>query len=145
MQQPQLRGYWNYCGLNMFMLSQVWKKGLVKYLSEFDLSLSELMILRLVASTPDIKIKDIALYTGEGHSSVSKQLSSIEKKGLIYRKLSPELKQVKTFRLSHEGRVILEKTDNILSRHEESFLGHLPRATRQGVNMTIEQILDRQL
>lgn len=143
MSELKLRGYWNYCGLNLMMLSRVWEKHINDCLATYDLSLRQLMILRLVASTPDIRPGELSRYIGEGPTGVGKHLGKLQKKGLIERPQVQSGRRVKEAQLTDEGKELLTLTDEVLHRQEENFLGHLPRATRQGVNLTIENILDR--
>ncbi len=145
MSELKLRGYWNYCGLNLMMLSRVWEKHINDCLTTYDLSLRQLMILRLVASTPDISPGELSRYIGEGPTGVGKHLGKLQKKGLIERPQVQSGRRVKEAQLTDEGKELLTLTDEVLHRQEENFLGHLPRATRQGVNLTIENILDRKI
>jgi len=103
------------------------------------------MILRLVASTPDIRPGELSRYIGEGPTGVGKHLGKLQKKGLIERPQVQSGRRVKEAQLTDEGKELLTLTDKVLHRQEENFLGHLPRATRQGVNLTIENILDRKI
>ena len=137
-----LRGYWNHCGLNLLFLSQLWEESLEDKLCVYGITLRELMLLRLIASNTFIRKKDLVVYVGRHHESVNKILASLEKKQLIIRdkKRSSSLADI-----TESGCNLLLKTEIVLRKQDEIFMGHLPRATRMGVNATLENMLEKTL
>ncbi len=141
-----LRGYWNHCGLNLLFLSQLWEESLEDKLSVYGIKLRELMLLRLIASNASIRKKDLAVYVGRHHESVSKILASLEKKQFITRDNKKRCgKGVRLADITLSGECTLLATDVVLRKQEERFMGHLPRATRLGVNSTLENMLEKTL
>lgn len=141
-----LRGYWNYCGLNLLFVSRLWEERLEEKLSLYGVTLRELMVLRLIADDSFIKQKELDLYVGHLHEPVRKTLCSLEAKLLINRENKRRCgKKVSLADVTELGIAVLQKADTILQRQEELFLGHLPRATRVGVNSTLERVLEKTL
>lgn len=141
-----LRGYWNHCGLNLFFLSQLWEESLENKLDIYGIKLRELMLLRLIASDTFIRKKDLEIYMGRHHESVNKILASLEKKQLIIRDKKKACRNNSNLAdITESGCSLLLKTDLVLKKQDELFMGHLPRATRMGVNATLENMLEKTL
>lgn len=142
-----LRGYWNHCGLNLLFLSQLWEESLEDKLYVYGITLRELMLLRLIASNAFIRKKDLVVYVGRHHESVNKILASLEKKQLIIRDKKRECgsKSSSLADITESGYSLLLKTELVLRKQDEIFMGHLPRATRMGVNATLENMLEKTL
>lgn len=141
-----LRGYWNHCGLNLLFLSQLWEESLEDKLFVYGITLREMMLLRLIASNAFIRKKDLVVYVGRHHESVNKILASLEKKQLIIRDKKKGCRNNSSLAdITESGCSLLLKTELILRKQDEIFMGHLPRATRMGVNATLENMLEKTL
>ncbi len=140
-----LRGYWDHCGLNLFFLSQLWEESIENKLVRHGIKLRELMLLRLIASNASIRPKDLAVYIGRNHESVNKLLSSMEKKYFIIRERKRHCGRKSKIVITDVGANVLLVTELVLQKQEEFFMGHLPRATRLGVNATLKNMLEKKL
>ncbi|KLF28692.1 hypothetical protein YA29_16550 [Klebsiella aerogenes] len=138
MPETQLRGYWKYCGLNIFMLSRLWKERLESRLRAYNITLQELMTLRLIANDVPVTREDLKTYIGE----YELPLKMLEGKSLCQSKSDDEGANISP---TQAGLELVQQTENILKTQEEFFMGHLPRATRKGVNLTLESALDKSL
>ena len=141
-----LRGYWDYCGLNLLFVSRLLEERLESRLATYGVTLREFMVLRLIADDAFIKQKELDLYVGHFHEPIRNTLDSLESKLLINREHKRRCgKRVSLADVTESGIALLKKADTILRRQEEIFLGHLPRATRVGVNSTLENVLKKTL
>lgn len=141
-----LRGYWNYCGLNLLFLSQLWEESIEDMLFTYGIKLRELMLLRLIASNNFIRQKDLAVYVGRCNETVNKLMASLEEKDfIIRRKIRHCGKEKKLADITDAGTYILFITEPVLQKQEELFMGHLPMATRLGVNSTLKNLLEKKL
>ena len=137
MAEAQKKAGWEHCGLNLLAVSRMWERRIEECLNGYGLSLRELMILRLIESDSQLQPKEMAVYTGDRQIHISRALGKLEEKVFLIRSTSKR----RHCSLTDKGRHILQKADFILARQDRYFFGHLPRATRAGVNDTLESIL----
>ncbi|MCH3969875.1 MAG: MarR family transcriptional regulator [Prevotella sp.] len=77
----------------------------------FGLNLNETMLLCLLSKYENPTANEISEQMSLSHSNASKVIASLEKKGLISRKICKEDKRSMRFNLTREGREQLEKVN----------------------------------
>ncbi|MCT4712734.1 hypothetical protein MUA04_21440 [Enterobacteriaceae bacterium H11S18] len=136
-----LKGYTQSYGLSFIMLSREWERRVENSLLNYNLSLRELIILKCLQRHNSIKQKDLSLVIGDPQRKISHCLSLLQEKALVGRECERGKGHAQCFYLTLSGRKTLCEATSMLSKHDEYFLGHLPRATREGIGQTLENVL----
>lgn len=92
-----------------------------KELSSYDIAIEQRATLEIIKHEDNVNQTTIAKLLGKDKATISRSLSSLEKKELIYKEQSAQSdKRSNRFKLTDKGEEILEKTLPVVKAYRES-------------------------
>jgi DNA-binding MarR family transcriptional regulator len=107
---------------------------------EIGISYSQYKILAQFTGSSIIRQKTIAMSLGQTEASISRQIGIMSANGLIHRTYDPDNKKSIVVTLTHTGKVIKERTGNLISNQNTNLLHKINTKTKKELLENLSKI-----
>lgn len=108
--------------VNLHRLEEYKTLFLEKFLSHYEISRSELKVLKLLPQDKACVIRDIAMEAHLDQGNVSRLVKNLEEKGLVVSSVAHFDRRSKPIHISPKGRDLIRKLDEALLQHLGEFI-----------------------